>query len=102
MPFTNSLVLSGTVCREPKRLENPAGIPYCHWTMEHRSTQCEADFNRQVYCVIQVAASGETLLSQISSLTKGSTIKVCGFLSYHQSRNGNNRLVLHAQSVELI
>jgi len=102
MPFTNNLELTGTVCREPRRLENPAGIPYCHWIMEHRSTQQEADLNRQVYCVIQVVASGETLLTQISSLTKGSTIRVSGFLSYHQSRNGNNRLVLHAQSVELI
>ena len=45
----NSLVVTGTICRQVDHSESPAGIPHSYLVIEHQSVQQEAGFNRQVY-----------------------------------------------------
>ncbi len=56
---------------------------------------------RHVYCVIQVILSGQRFDSVTDKLKAGVDIQVSGFIALQQSRNGQNRLVLHAENVEL-
>lgn len=96
----NHLVLAGTIVRS-SRLTSPAGIPHCVVTLEHRSQRYEADLLRNVYCNIQVIFSGERFESVTDKLKSGVSIRVDGFIAIKQSRNGQQRLVLHAENVEL-
>ncbi|BCV52338.1 MAG: primosomal replication protein N [Shewanella algae] len=97
---TNHLVLSGTVIRS-RHFDSPAGIPHTVLQLEHRSQRFEADLPRNVYCQLQVILSGERFKSVADKLKAGVDIQVSGFLALQQSRNGQNRLVLHAENVEL-
>ncbi|MBC2650030.1 primosomal replication protein N, partial [Citrobacter braakii] len=47
-------------------------------------------------------ASGQLLQVLTHSITVGSRLTVSGFISCHQGRNGLNKLVLHAEQIELI
>lgn len=97
---TNHLALSGQVLR-CRAFTSPAGIPHTVLQLEHRSLQQEADMQRPVYCVIQVILSGQRFNSVTDKLKAGVDIQVSGFIALQQSRNGQNRLVLHAENVEL-
>ncbi|NDK98527.1 primosomal replication protein N [Photorhabdus bodei] len=99
---TNRLVLSGTVCKVPIRKVSPAGIPHCQFVLEHRSQQQEAGLSRQAWCRMPVIVSGQLLQVLTHSITVGSRLTVSGFISCHQGRNGLNKLVLHAEQIELI
>jgi primosomal replication protein N len=101
-PFSNQLVLSGTVCKTPKYNQSPAGIQHCQFVLEHRSTQIEAGMERQSYVRLHVVASGEQIQAQTQHLYVGQVIQVSGFLNRHESRNGLSQLVLHAQHIERI
>ena len=98
----NRLVLSGTVCKMPIRKVSPSGVPHCQFVLEHRSEQQEAGFNRQTWCRMPVIVSGQQSQTLTHSITIGSNIVVQGFISSHQGRNGLNKLVLHAEQIELI
>ncbi|MGL6021342.1 MAG: primosomal replication protein N [Gibbsiella quercinecans] len=98
----NRLVLSGTICKTPVRKVSPSGIPHCQFVLEHRSQQQEAGFSRQSWCRMPVVVSGQTSQALTQRLTVGSQITVTGFVSCHQGRNGLNKLVLHAEQIELI
>ncbi|CAM3736474.1 primosomal replication protein N [Rheinheimera salexigens] len=98
----NCSVLVGSLCRQPDHSESPAGIPHSVLVLEHRSMQHEAGLQRQVYVRIQVVATGTEFQQITRKLTLGDTLKVTGFLSRHQSRSGQARLVLHAQRIEQI
>ncbi|WP_127956600.1 primosomal replication protein N [Serratia microhaemolytica] len=99
---SNRLVLSGTVCKTPVRKVSPSGIPHCQFVLEHRSAQVEAGFNRQAWCRMPVVVSGLKLHALTLRLTVGSQLTIVGFVSCHQGRNGLNKLVLHAEQIELI
>ncbi|KMV29050.1 primosomal replication protein N [Photobacterium swingsii] len=99
--MTNRLVLSGVIAKEPKRSQSPAGVPHCHFVLEHRSYQREADLPRQVYCYINVVVSGKGLQALTQDLAVGSSIKASGFISYQTGRNGIGKLVLHADHIEI-
>ncbi|AEF43542.1 primosomal replication protein N [Serratia plymuthica] len=99
---SNRLVLSGTVCKAPVRKVSPSGIPHCQFVLEHRSQQVEAGFSRQAWCRMPVVVSGQQSQALTQRLTVGSQITVQGFVSCHQGRNGLNKLVLHAEQIELI
>ncbi|HCK02978.1 MULTISPECIES: primosomal replication protein N [Serratia] len=99
---SNRLVLSGTVCKTPVRKVSPSGIPHCQFVLEHRSQQMEAGFSRQAWCRMPVVVSGQQSQALTQRLTVGSQITVQGFVSSHQGRNGLNKLVLHAEQIELI
>ncbi len=97
---TNHLVLSGTIIRS-RSFTSPAGIAHCVLTLEHKSQVYEAEMLRNVYCQIQVVLSGERFESITDKLKIGVNIEVRGFIAQQQGRNGQNRLVLHAENVEL-
>ncbi len=97
---TNLLVLEGFVLKTPKMTQSPAGIAHCHFVLEHQSQQTEADLPRRAYVRIGVVASGGA--SQQFALFQGSHIRVSGFISRHESRDGTGKLVLHAQNIERI
>lgn len=98
----NHLTLTGTVVKAAKLSSSPAGLHHCQFSIEHRSEQQEAGFNRQAYCRLQVVASGDWSKQITRDLTEGSNIKVVGFLNRHESRNGLPLLVLHATQIEMI
>ncbi|KXI21601.1 primosomal replication protein N [Photobacterium sanguinicancri] len=99
--MTNRLALSGVIAKEPKRSQSPAGVPHCHFVLEHRSYQREADLPRQVYCYINVVVSGKGQQAVTQDLAVGSHIKASGFISYQTGRNGIGKLVLHADHIEI-
>lgn len=98
----NRLVLFGTVCKTPIRKVSPSGIPHCQFVLEHRSQQEEAGFNRQAWCRMPVVVSGHQSQALTHSITVGTQLTVYGFISCHQGRNGLNKVVLHAEQIELI
>ncbi|KFZ38837.1 primosomal replication protein N [Shewanella mangrovi] len=97
---TNHLELSGRILRS-RRFDSPAGIHHTVLQLEHKSLKTEANMQRQVYCVIQVILSGERFERLTDKLKAGVDIQVSGFIALQQSRNGQSRLVLHAENVEL-
>lgn len=97
--MTNRIELAGVIAQGPIRKQSPAGIPHCHFVIEHRSEQQEAGLPRQVYCRLPVVVSGQGSQSQTQRLALGSNIKVSGFLAYQTSRNGTGKLVLHADNI---
>lgn len=97
---TNHLVLSGTITRS-RSFHSPSGIAHIVIMLEHKSQCYEAEMLRNVYCQMQVILSGERFESVTDKLKIGVDIEVKGFIALQQSRNGQNRLVLHAENVEL-
>lgn len=97
---TNRLVLSGHILRS-RQFDSPAGIAHCILTLEHKSQRFEAEMLRNVYCQIQVILSGERFKSVTDKLKAGVAIEVDGFIAMQQNRNGQSRLVIHAENVEL-
>ncbi len=97
----NCLVITGVICRQPDRSESPAGIPHLHLSLEHKSMQQEAGYNRASYVRLQVVVAGE-LCRQTHNLMQGSVVRVTGFLNRHQSPSGQAKLVLHAQRIEIL
>ncbi|WP_394130320.1 primosomal replication protein N [Shewanella maritima] len=98
--MNNHLVLSGEIKRS-RQFESPSGIKHTVLTLEHKSQRYEAELLRNVYCLIQVILSGPRFISVTDELKAGMQVDVEGFLSLQQGRNGQNRLVLHAENVEL-
>lgn len=102
MVATNLLVLDGIVRKPPKITQSPSGITHCHFVLEHQSQQLEADLPRQAYVRIQVVASGRASQQFAQDIFQGSTVRVSGFISRHENRDGIAKLVLHAQNIERI
>ncbi len=98
----NRLLLTGQVCRAPETRRTPAGIAVTRFTLEHRSPQQEAGMQREAWCRIVVVAAGETQGLNVASLMEGDSVKVCGFISRADSRQGQSRLVLHAQCIDAV
>jgi primosomal replication protein N len=96
----NRLVISGTLGNTPETRTSPAGIPITRFTLRHESIQQEAGMPRQVICTIAVIASGAQLLERSRSLQSGQQLRICGFLSRANNRQGENRLILHAERIE--
>ncbi|MCC4834078.1 primosomal replication protein N [Shewanella sp. 1_MG-2023] len=98
--MVNHLVLSGTITRS-KRFDSPSGIPHKVITLEHKAQRYEGQMLRNVYCLIQVILSGQRFNSVTEELKAGVQVQVEGFISMQQGRNGQNKLVMHAENVEL-
>ncbi|GFN46128.1 primosomal replication protein N [Candidatus Regiella insecticola] len=98
----NQMTLSGSVRKTPICKVSPSGIPHCQFVLEHRSSQQEAGLARTTWCHMPVVVSGHKLQTLTHSITVGSLLTVQGFISCHQGRNGLNKLVLHAEKIELI
>jgi len=70
--------------------------------MDHRSQQVEAGFPREIYCRMTIVLAGKDKQVSDKKLVKGSNIKASGYLVWHQGRNGSPKIVLHANSIELM
>jgi primosomal replication protein N len=96
----NCLVISGTLGDIPETRKSPAGIPITRFTLRHESIQQEASMPRQVICNIAVIASGTELLESCKVLQSGQQLRISGFLSRANNRQGEHRLILHAERIE--
>jgi primosomal replication protein N len=97
---SNLLVLEGHVFKGPTRTQSPSGIPHCHFVLEHQSQQFEADLPRRAFLRLRVVVSGNAAQQITNDLFQGCHITVSGFLTRHESRNGTDKMVLHAQKIE--
>ena len=100
--MTNRLELSGIIAKTPVRSLSPAGIPHCHFVIEHRSVKQEAGLSREVYCRMNVVVSGQGSQALTANLAQGSNVMVGGFITYQTGRNGVARVVLHAEHIKFI
>lgn len=98
----NRLVIAGRLGSEPETRHSPAGIPITRFTLRHDSLQQEAGMQRQVICNIGVVVSGEALQVLVQPLRSGQQVRVSGFLSRANNRQGENRLILHAEQLEVL
>ena len=98
----NRLQIAGVVGNSPETRFTPAGIPIARFTLKHQSLQSEAGMQRQVICNIGVVASGEALQQSEKQLQTGEGVRVSGFLARANNRQGENRLILHAEQIERI
>ena len=96
----NRLVMAGVVGNEPETRYSPAGIAIARFTLKHNSQQVEAGMKRQAICNIGVVASGDRLLQTVQQLKTGEGIRVTGFLARANNRQGENRLILHAEQID--
>jgi primosomal replication protein N len=96
----NRLEIGGIVGNSPETRYSPAGIPITRFTLKHQSQRSEAGLTRQVLCNIGVIASGEALQALVQQLQTGDGIRVSGFLARANNRQGENRLILHAEQIE--
>ena len=98
----NVLVIEGLVVQPPETRFSPAGIPISRFTLAHRSRCEEADLPREVQFLLAVVATGEGLRPQVAALQARRRIRVRGFLARAGYRTAEHRLVLHAQSIEIL
>lgn len=96
----NQLVLSGQIARISKTRYSPAGVPITRLVLEHRSTQLEAGHPRIAHCRITVLICGADMHRQLHELQVDLEIRVSGFISRANNRQGEARLVLHAAHIE--
>jgi len=98
----NQLVLSGRISRMGERYYSPAGVPITRLVLEHCSTQVEAGHPRTAQCRIAVVVCGNELHRELQQLQTDHTIRVSGFISRANNRQGEARLVLHAAQIESV
>ena len=99
---TNLLVLEGVVHKTPIRKQSPSGVFHLTFSLEHQSNQMEAGLPRRAYVRIQVVLSGDVVEQYTQDLYLGCHIRVSGFLSRHETKDGVGKLVLHAHKIERI
>ncbi|MFM2483105.1 primosomal replication protein N [Celerinatantimonas sp. YJH-8] len=98
----NCLVITGELIRAPRYRTSPGGIEHCQFWLSHRSHQIEAGLSRSAQCSIGVVASGQEFRQELLPLSMGCQVRVRGFLQTQRSRNGESKLILHAQQIELL
>ena len=96
----NRLTIVGYLGNRPETRHTPAGIPITRFTLRHRSVQTEAGMQREAVCSIGVIASGEALQATLRGLSQESVVRVSGFISRANNRQGEYRIVLHAEQIE--
>jgi primosomal replication protein N len=102
LSLDNCLVIAGHTVGPSRTRYSPAGLPIAYFTLEHHSWQSEADIPREVRCRIQVLAGGKTLAPAAEKLKPGSWVRVRGFISRANNRQGEARLVLHAEQIKAL
>lgn len=93
-------MIAGIVGNDPDIRYSPAGIAIARFTLKHRSEQTEAGMKRQVLCNIGVIAGGSELQRTVQQLKTGEGIRVSGFLARANNRQGESRLILHAEQID--
>ena len=98
----NCLILSGQVAGVCETRLTPAGVPISRFLLDHQSGQIEAGLPRQVRCGIPVLACGEALTRIAEQLPPGAPVRVQGFVSRVNYREGEYRVALHAACIDLL
>lgn len=98
----NVLVIEGLVVQLPETRVSPAGIPISRFSIEHQSVCEEAGMSREVRFKLGIVASGKDLQSVITMLSSDSRIRAQGFMARAGYRSDENRLLLHAQSIQIL
>jgi primosomal replication protein N len=98
----NVLVIEGLVVQPPETRVSPAGIPISRFSIEHQSVCEEAGMSREVRFKLGIVASGKDLQSVITMLSSDSRIRAQGFMARAGYRSDENRLLLHAQSIQIL
>lgn len=93
--------MAGIVCKTAETRYSPAGVPVSRFTLEHRSRQLEAGMERETYCRVIVIATGDELTKSAARLHLGQAVKVTGFVARADNRQGQSRLILHAQRIDI-
>ncbi|HEY9198784.1 MAG TPA: primosomal replication protein N [Gammaproteobacteria bacterium] len=98
----NALVIEGLVMQPPETRISPAGIPISRFAVEHQSQCEEAGMAREVRFRIGVVASGQGLQALVAVLKADSRVRITGFLARAGYRSEEHRLLLHAQSIDIL
>lgn len=98
----NCLIITGQLAGSCQIRTSPAGVAISRFLLEHHSGQMEAGVPREARCRIPVIACGESFAQVISPLSPGAPLRVRGFISRANYREGECRLVLHAAHIELL
>jgi len=98
----NCLIIVGQLAGTGETRVTPAGVPICRFLLEHYSEQQEAGLPREARCRIPVVACGEALARIAGRLAPGARIRVRGFVSRANHREGEYRLVLHAAHIDIL
>jgi primosomal replication protein N len=96
----NQVVLTGQVCKSPKFKESHAGVVNGWFVIDHQSMQLEGGMSRNASIRIRVATCGEQQKQIAENFVVGDEVKVSGFLSRHESKNGQPFIAIHAQQIE--
>ncbi len=102
VPVDNCLVITGQLAGSCEIRTSPAGVEISHFLLEHHSGQVEAGVLREVRCRIPVIACGESFACIIRQLLPGLPLRVQGFISRANYREGEYRLVLHATHIDIL
>ncbi|HLA34888.1 MAG TPA: primosomal replication protein N [Rhodocyclaceae bacterium] len=95
----NLTQLSGQLLERGALRRTPAGIPVLEFLLTHRSTQLEAEVERQVECEMSCIAAG-TPAQALNAANPGDRLHLTGFLA---SRSLKRRApVLHVSKIEFI
>lgn len=78
---------------------SPAGVPVLECLLGHRSTQLEAEVEREVEFEIKALALG-AIVSELENVGPGAELAVHGFLA--PTRKGSRTLLLHITRFEQI
>jgi len=101
-PADNCLTIAGHVAGPCETRTSPAGIAITRFLLEHRSAQVEAGIPREVTCRVPIMACGEPLAETTRRLSPGTRIRVRGFVGRANHREGEYRLVLHADRIDIV
>ena len=71
---------------------SPAGVPVLECLLDHRSTQVEAEVEREVAFEIKALALG-AVVAELERVAPGTALKIHGFLA--PARKGSRTLLLH-------
>ena len=100
--FDNCLIIVGQMAGACETRMTPAGVPISRFLLEHQSGQIEAGVPRLAQCRIPVLACGEALAGMAGQLLPGGSLRVQGFVSRVNYREGEYRLALHAARIDLL
>ena len=98
----NCLIIAGQVAESSGVRTTPAGVPIGRFLLEHHSGQVEAGLPREVRCRIPVVACGAALAYTAGRLSPGAQVRVRGFVSRANYREGEYRLALHAAHIDVL
>ena len=101
-PADNCLIIVGQLAGACETRVTPAGVPISRFLLDHHSGQQEAGLPREARCRIPVMACGDALAGIARRLAPDARVRVQGFVSRANHREGEYRLVLHAARIDLL